>query len=222
VCLRRRFRSLATRWSRPVAVGSVMVHPTTPLLQHILDEYGLVIHRRRRDLRVNWEKCRCSFPTATTSGTAGPPPPPPPPMYLTRGFPVEMRPNAGAGPGPTEPHKAVRKALTRGAADTARSHLRRAMLRLRAGRHARLRSITPSGLDRYPAALRRLVTQFRTRLMSVRLAASTRTRATAVPSRPPAAGAQTGRSDFARDPRPGAASFVVSAAWRQDAVVGPG
>jgi hypothetical protein len=87
--LRRRLRSLADAVSRPVGrTSSVLVIPTTPLLQQILDEYGLR-HSidEDGDLRVHWEKCTLFFfhygdDNEVLQAR----------MYLTRRFPVEMRP----------------------------------------------------------------------------------------------------------------------------------
>jgi hypothetical protein len=57
--LRRRLRSLAEAVSRPTGrASSLMVIPNTPLLQQVLDEYGLK-HTidQDGDLQVPWEKC---------------------------------------------------------------------------------------------------------------------------------------------------------------------
>jgi hypothetical protein len=87
--LRRRLRSLADAVSRPVGrSASVMVIPTTPLLQQILDEYGLR-HSidEDGDLRVHWEKCTLFFFHYGNDDEVLQAR-----MYLTRRFPVEMRP----------------------------------------------------------------------------------------------------------------------------------
>jgi hypothetical protein len=87
--LRRRLRSFADAVSRPVGrTASIMVVPTTALLQQVLDEYGLK-HSidEDGDLQVRWEKCSLFFfhygdDNEVLQAR----------MYLNRRFPVEMRP----------------------------------------------------------------------------------------------------------------------------------
>jgi hypothetical protein len=75
--------------SRPASrASSGLVVPTTPLLQQILDEYGLP-HSidKDGDLRVVWDQCHLFFfhygdDDEVLQAR----------MYLTRRFPVEMRP----------------------------------------------------------------------------------------------------------------------------------
>jgi hypothetical protein len=87
--LRRRLRSFAEAVSLPVGrASSVMVHPNTPLLQQVLDEYGLK-HSidPDGDLGVRWANCQMFFfyygEQSEILQLR---------LYLTRRFPVEMRP----------------------------------------------------------------------------------------------------------------------------------
>ena len=90
---RRRLRSLSESLSeavsRPMArMAGTLVVPTTPLLQQLLDEYGLK-HKidADGDLTVRWEKCSIYFfhygdKRDVLQAR----------LYLNRRFPVETRP----------------------------------------------------------------------------------------------------------------------------------
>ena len=87
--LRRRLRSLAEAVSRPTGRAlSLMVIPNTPLLQQVLDEYGLK-HTidQDGDLQVPWEKCQLYFFQYGEQNEVLQLR-----LYLTRRFPVETRP----------------------------------------------------------------------------------------------------------------------------------
>jgi len=87
--LRRRLRSLAEAVSRPTGrASSLMVIPNTPLLQQVLDEYGLK-HTidQDGDLQVPWEKCQLYFFQYGEQNEVLQLR-----LYLTRRFPVETRP----------------------------------------------------------------------------------------------------------------------------------
>jgi Putative bacterial sensory transduction regulator len=86
--LRRRLRSFADAMSRPIGrTGGAMVIPTTPLLQQVLDEYGLKYSiDADGDLVVRWEKCHLFFFHYGENNEVLQAR-----MYLSRRFPVEMR-----------------------------------------------------------------------------------------------------------------------------------
>jgi hypothetical protein len=86
--IRRRLRTLAEAVRPPGRVAGTLVIPTTPMLQQVLDEYGLRhFIDEDGDLAVRWEKCSIFFFHLGEQNEVLQAR-----MYLNRRFPVEMRP----------------------------------------------------------------------------------------------------------------------------------